>query len=125
MRVWASLYLLTPHPISSPVNLRSSRTALSNCTVRGSALCDEQTMTQATPSWSFSKTPPISRWRPISARHAGEGSAEVTCLTIATPSQAGRVQGLKAWQGRAPNTIARANRIARVENNSISGRYAS
>ena len=48
-------------------------------------MCDEQTMTQATPSWSFSKTPPISHLRPISARHAGEGSTEMPCLTIATP----------------------------------------
>ena len=87
-----------------------------SCAVRGSALCDEQTMTQATPSWSFSKTPPISHLRPISSRHAGEGSTEMPCLTIATPSQAGRVQGLKARQvWRAPSAQTSARRMENVE----------
>ena len=57
--------------------------------------------------------------RSLAARLRDGGSASpvylMPGLSIATPSQAGRVQGLKAWQGRAPNTNARAKRIARVE----------
>ena len=85
----------------------------------GSLPCDEQITTHSAVSGSFMRMPPITAERPIAARHAGEGSAEVPCLTIATPSQAGRVQGLKAWQGRAPNTNARAKRIARVDNSRV------
>lgn len=83
-------------------------------------MCDEQTMTQATPSLSVSKTPPIACLRPISARHAGEGSAEVTGSTIATPSQAGRAFGLKARQvWRAPSAQTSARRMENVEDRPV------
>ena len=83
-------------------------------------MCDEQTMTQATPSWSFSSISRISHLRPISSRRAGEGSTEMPCLTVATPYQAGRVQGLKSRQvWRAPSAQTSARRMENVEDSTV------